>query len=53
MSKPTKVYWEAAKQALCYLAGTRNIGLIYGEKPPNANLHGYTDSNFAADKDNR
>ena len=48
-----KIHWEATKQTLQYLAGTKEIGLIYGEKPPNTDLHGYTDSNFAADEDNR
>src|SRR5262249_22795606 len=53
MAKPTTVHKEAAKQTLYYLKRTKNIALIFEIKPPNANLHGYTDSNFAADKDNR
>ena len=53
MSKPSKIHLEAAKQALRFLAGTKDIGLIFGTKPPEARLIGYTDSNFAADEDNR
>jgi hypothetical protein len=53
MFKVIKIHWEAAKQVLHYLAGTKDIDLIYREKPPNSNLHNYTDLNFAADKDNR
>jgi hypothetical protein len=53
LSKPAVVHREAAKHALRNLAGTKDIGIIYGAKPPNADLIGYTDSNFAADADNR
>ena len=53
MSKPTKIHLEAAKQTLQYLTGIKNIGLIYGERLSNANLHSYMDSNFVADEDNR
>jgi hypothetical protein len=53
MFKITKIHWEAAKQVLHYLAGMKDIDLIYKEKLPNSNLHSYTDSNFAADEDNR
>jgi hypothetical protein len=52
MSKPAITHREAAKQALRYLAGTKNIGLIFGAKPSNTTLHEYTDSNFAVDVDN-
>ena len=53
MSKPSRIHWEAAKQALRFLAGTKDIGLVFGTKPPEARLIGYTDSNFATDEDNR
>ena len=51
LSSPTEIHKAAAKQALRYLAKTTDYGLIYGSQ--DANLHGYTDSNFAADLDNR
>jgi Reverse transcriptase (RNA-dependent DNA polymerase)/Integrase core domain len=53
LSKPAKSHKEAAKRTLRYLAGTKNYGLIYGINPADAELFGYTDSNFAADTENR
>ena len=55
LSKPARIHKDAAKHALRYLAGTKDYGLIYGCKadPDSAKLIGYTDSNFAADTDNR
>src|SRR5437773_9453327 len=53
MSKPTKIHLKAAKQTLQYLAGIKNIDLIYEERSSNTNLHSYTDSNFVTDEDNR
>jgi Reverse transcriptase (RNA-dependent DNA polymerase) len=56
LSKPARIHKDAAKQTLRYLAGTKEYGLIYGCKTSDSNsakLIGYTDSNFAADTDNR
>jgi hypothetical protein len=52
MSKPAITHREAAKQALCYLAGIKNIGLIFGAKPLDNAVHGYTDFNFTINADN-
>ena len=48
-----KVHLKAVKQILQYLADIKDIDLIYKERFLNANLHDYTDLNFAADEDNR
>ena len=53
MSKPTRVHLEAAKQALQYLTGTKDIDLIYEERLSNANLHDYMNLNFVTDENNR
>jgi Reverse transcriptase (RNA-dependent DNA polymerase)/Integrase core domain len=54
LSKPARTHKEAAKHCLRYLAGTKDLGLIYGtEKSLGIQLFGYTDSNFAADTSNR
>jgi hypothetical protein len=54
LSKPAKIHKEAAKHCLRYLAGTKDLGLIYGtEKSSDIRLFGYTNSNFAADTSNR
>ena len=52
MSKLAIIHREAAKQALYYLAGIKNIDLIFGAKPPDNTVHSYTDFNFATDTDN-
>jgi hypothetical protein len=53
LSKPNQKHIDAAKQCLRYLAGTRDLGLIYGTGSTDSSLFGYTDSNFAADTSNR
>jgi Reverse transcriptase (RNA-dependent DNA polymerase) len=54
LTAPAMIHKEAAKHCLRYLAGTKNLGLIYGtEKSADIQLFGYTDSNFAADTSNR
>ena len=53
MSKPAEVHKEAAKQLLCYLAATKNDGLIFGTKSQDIKLYGYINSSFASDADNR
>lgn len=50
-ANPTTKHMESAKRALRYLKHTSNLGLLYGGK--DAELYGYTDSDFAADVDNR
>ena len=53
MSKSIKVHLKAVKQTLQYLINIKDINLIYKERFLNTNLHDYTDSNFATNKDNR
>ena len=53
MSKATKIHLKAVKQIFQYLAGIKNIDLIYEERFLNANFHDYTNLNFAIDEDNR
>lgn len=50
--KPKKCHWEAAKRVLRYLAGTKDLGLVYrtgGDMRP----VGYADSDWAGDKSDR
>lgn len=42
----------AAKRILRYLQGTRDFGLVY-KKSEKSNLLGYTDSDYAGDRDDR
>lgn len=50
-ANPTTKHMEAAKHTLRYLKYTNDLGLIYGGR--DTELYGYTDSDFAADVDNR
>lgn len=50
-AKPTTKHIEAAKHALRYIKYTSDMGLVYGGR--DTELYGYTDSDFAADVDNR
>lgn len=50
MSAPENSHWVAAKGVLRYLAGTRDEGITFGNEQQ---LQGYTDSDFAGDKDTR
>ncbi|KAF8054514.1 Retrovirus-related Pol polyprotein from transposon TNT 1-94 [Scenedesmus sp. PABB004] len=53
MSCPTTVHWGVAKGVLRYLAGTTNIGIIYGGIKGSLDLNGMCDSDYAADLDTR
>lgn len=50
MSEPEEPHWVAAKGVLRYLAGTPEVGITFGGAQP---LEGYTDSDYAGDKDTR
>jgi hypothetical protein len=51
MQNPGKLHWEAVKQIIKYLQGTKTAGIILGGewKDP----HGYVDSDYAGEVDNR
>jgi hypothetical protein len=51
VSSPRVEHWNAAKSVLRYLAGTPNMGLLYGDRTQP--FVGYTDSDFAGDTDER
>ena len=47
MSDPREQHWQAAKSVLRYLAGTRGLGLLYGDR--SQRFTGYTDADFGGD----
>ncbi|XP_058742222.1 secreted RxLR effector protein 161-like [Vicia villosa] len=52
MENPKESHLLAAKRILRYLRGTTNFGIVY-KKGENADLIGYTDSDYAGDIDDR
>jgi hypothetical protein len=50
MSDPGPKHWETAKRVLRYLKGTKDVPLVLGGEPT---LRGYTDADFAGDRDDR
>ena len=53
MQAPTDEHIKAAEHLLRYIQGTKQLGLLLGGKGSNIELVGYSDSNWAADKDTR
>ena len=51
-SCPTEAHLTAIKPILHYLKGTRDLGLLYKKSDDN-NLIGFSDADWAEDKDNR
>ena len=51
MSNPGEAHWAAVKWILRYLRGTSKMCLCFGNANPV--LHGYTDADYAEDKDSR
>jgi len=51
--KPSPNHWEALKWLLKYLRGTYNVGLVYKHYTDSVKLKGFTDSDYAGDRDNR
>ncbi|KAL9238891.1 hypothetical protein vseg_013261 [Gypsophila vaccaria] len=50
MHQPTTTHWQALKRLLRYLQGTPHFGInIYKQSP--LNLHAFSDSDWAGDKD--
>jgi hypothetical protein len=57
-SKPNITHWEAIKRVVRYLLNTREYGIMYvrdgeGVKGYAHNLAGFTDADFAGDRDDR
>lgn len=53
MSNPGPTHWEALKWLFKYLKGTCNVGLVYKFSTEGVKLKGFTDANYAGDRDNR
>ena len=51
MANPGKAHWLVVKWILRYLRGTSNVCIEYGEY--NKGLHGFVDSDFGGDLDQR
>ena len=48
MSNPGEAHWRMLKHLLRYLAGTRNLGIVYDfAKPSSFKLHAYVDASYA------
>jgi hypothetical protein len=52
MQEPHGLHWKDAKRILHYIRGTDTCVIQYSSED-NANLVGYTDSNWAGDLDDR
>ena len=53
MSAPTSVHNKAVRQVMRYLAGTRDLGLVYGGSDQTNQPYGYSDADWAGDLDSR
>jgi hypothetical protein len=53
LQKPTVQAWDAAKGIVRYLAGTIDMGITFTRSSKPQPLHGFSDSDFAADVDTR
>ncbi|KAM6579722.1 hypothetical protein CsatA_008998 [Cannabis sativa] len=53
MANPGKVHWLAMKWVFRYLLGTTKVGLTYNRQKANTIIEGYSDSDYAGDRDNR
>lgn len=51
MANPGKRHWEAIKGILRYLKGSQDVCICFGKQ--DAEVHGYTDSDYAGHVDNR
>jgi hypothetical protein len=52
LSSPGRRHWEAVQRVLQYVNCTRSYGITY-RREASVNLHGYCDSDWAGDVDNR
>lgn len=53
MSNPGEAHWEAMKWLLRYIKGTSNLRIQFRKQIEGVILRGYTDSDYAGDRDNR
>ena len=54
MNATTSEHWQAAKRLLRYLQGTKHLGIKFGgDKSQDLKLVGYSDADWANDKDTR
>jgi hypothetical protein len=54
MEEPCEEHLTAMKRVLCYIAGTKDLSLYYGQNGNDTlNLVGYSDSDVAGDVDTR
>ncbi|CAM8900799.1 unnamed protein product [Rhodiola kirilowii] len=52
-SNPGEKHWFAMKYLLKYIAGTKDLGLVYTDYEKEPELIGYVDPDFASNKDTR
>ena len=53
MANPGKEHWQAMKWLMRYLIGTSKEGLIYKRQNEEISIEGFSDSDYAGDKDTR
>uniref|UniRef100_A0A803R4Z6 Reverse transcriptase Ty1/copia-type domain-containing protein n=1 Tax=Cannabis sativa TaxID=3483 RepID=A0A803R4Z6_CANSA len=53
MANPGKIHWLAMKWVFRYLVGTPKVGLIYKQQKFSTNIEGYSDADYAGDRDSR
>lgn len=53
MANPGREHWNAIKWILRYLAGTRNLGIMYDRSTTSSAVVGYVDADYAGDLDSR
>ena len=53
MENPGKEHWYAVKRILCYLKGTKSLGILFEKQGKEACVLGYVDADYAGDLDKR
>jgi len=53
MANPGKEHWNAVKWVFRYLAGTRDLGIVFDQKEASEDVVGYVDSDYAGNLDSR
>jgi len=53
LEKHNNTHWQAVKRIFRYLKGTKNLGIMYTNSEGKFNLVGFSDSDYAGDKDTR